>query len=125
MIEIHPLRNKDRLEVLYSQNNIEFCENSVAVIASDKDEVLGFCLFEINGESLLIHSISPKDDRFFADGILRSALHVGVENGIMTAFYSESAPEELFSELQFIKNAEKRELNVEKLFSSCKNCEND
>lgn len=125
MIEIHPLRDKDKLKTLYSDNNIEMTENSIAVVASDSNEVLGFCLFEMNTDNLLIHTIEPKDDKFLADGILRSALHVGVENGIMTAFYSINAPESLFSALAFIKNIEKRELNVEKLFSSCKNCGND
>lgn len=124
MIEIHPLRDKEKLSVIYKAANTEFGENSMAVIAADGDEVLGNCLFDMNDDSLLIRHLEPESDKFFADGILRSALHVGVENGKMTAFYSKTAPSELFSALGFIKNAENRELNVEKLFSSCQKCSN-
>ncbi len=121
MIEIHPLREKQVLEKLYSQNNVLMNENSIAVVATDNTEVLGFCLFDL-GDSTVVHCINPENDIAFADGLLRSALHVGVENGKMTAFYSETAPVALLETLKFIKNADNRELNVDKLFSSCQNC---
>ncbi len=124
MIEIHPLRDKEKLTALYSSADVPMTEASMAVVASDGDEVLGFCLFELNDQALLLHALEPKSDKFFADGILRSALHVGVENGRNDAFYSETAPEQLFQELGFIKNAELRSLNVGKLFSSCQSCAN-
>ncbi len=124
MIEIHPLRDAVKLTELYKTANIKMNDTSMAVVASDKDEVLGFCLFEMNNDFLLVHSLEPKDDAYFADGILRAALHVGIENGRNEAFYSESAPEKLFESLKFIKNAEKKQLSVEKLFSSCQSCAN-
>ena len=124
MIEIHPLRDTDKLCALYKKQNITMNEHSMAVVASDREDILGFCLFELKNDGLLVHSLEPKEDVFFADGILRSALHVGVENGVNEAFYSENAPEKLFETLKFIKNAEKKELNVGKLFSSCQSCAN-
>ena len=124
MIEIHPLRDTDKLCELYKKQSVTMNEYSMAVVASDREEILGFCLFEMKKDGLLVHSLEPKDDALFADGILRSALHVGVENGVNEAFYSESAPEKLFDTLKFIKNAENRELNVGKLFSSCQSCGN-
>ncbi len=124
MIEIHPLRDKEKLAKLYVENKVKMNEDSMAVVCADSDEVLGFCLFDMLENSLVIHSLDPKNDLILVDGILRSALHVGVENGIMSAFYSENAPEDVFSKLKFIKNNENKELNVDKLFSSCKNCEN-
>ena len=123
MIEIHPLREKDRLAKLYVENNVKMNENSMAVVCVDGDDILGFCLFDMLDNSLVIHKLKPQNDLMLADGILRSALHVGVENGIMSAFYSENAPVEVFSKLKFIKNSENKELNVDKLFSSCKNCD--
>lgn len=122
MIEIHPLRDREKLSVLYKQCGVEFGEDSIAIIASDGEEILGNCLFDLKGDHGVIHSIQPTDDFPFADGLLRSALHVCVENGKTEVFYSENAPESLFSTLKFIKNAEKRELDVNKLFSSCQNC---
>ncbi len=124
MIEIHPLRDKQKLAKLYIDNNVIMKESSMAVVCSDGDEFLGFCLFDMEKEHLELHVLEPENDLFLVDGILRSALHVGVENGIMNAIYSETAPSEVLSKLKFIKNAETRELLVDKLFSSCKNCEN-
>ena len=124
MIEIHPLRDVVKLAELYKSASVNLNETSMAVVASVREEILGFCLFEMNDDSILIHSLEPKDDVFFADGILRSALHVGIENGRNDAFYSEKAPETLFEALKFIKNKDTKELDVGKLFSSCKSCAN-
>ncbi len=123
MIEIHPLREKDKLAKLYVENNVKMNKNSMAVVCADGNDILGFCLFDMLDTSLVVHSLEPQNDLYLADGILRSALHVGVENRIMSASYSENAPKVVFSKLKFIKNEENRELNVDKLFSSCKNCD--
>ena len=122
MIEIHPLRDREKLEVLYNKYSVPFGADSIAIIASDREEILGCCLFDLDESKQTVNFIEPQGDLMFADGLLRSALHVAVENGIMSAFYSENAPVLLFEKLGFIKNAETRELNIEKLFTSCHNC---
>ncbi len=122
MIEIHPLREKDKLAVLYKSAGILMDENSMAVVMADKDEILGNCLFDLNDDFLIVRAIEPKDDIMMCDGILRSALHVGVQNGKMKAFYSKEAPFELINKLGFVKDKDNAEINVEKLFSSCKSC---
>ena len=124
MIEIHPLRDKSKLAGYYKAAGANMNDNSMAVVATDGDDVLGNCLFDMNDDHLLVHHLEPKNDMYFADGLLRAALHVGVENGKMLAFYSDTAPFALFKDLGFIKNAENNELNVEKLFSSCQKCAN-
>lgn len=125
MVEIYPLRDKEKLSELYNDLHIPFNDRSIAIIARDSDEILGKCLFDMFDEYIVIHTIIPDDDPYFADGLLRSAIHVGVENGKIKAYYSENAREKLFESLKFIKNAETRELDVNKLFSSCKNCSSD
>lgn len=122
MIEIHPVRESDKLIPLYKEAGIELNKNSIAVVAQDGEEILGNCLFDLTDEFFMLHSIKPKDDLYFADGLLRSALHVSAENNIMTAYYSKSAPIDLVNKLGFIKNAEKNELDIEKLFKSCESC---
>lgn len=122
MIEIHPLRDKEKLAILYKENNVDFSEGSIAIVASDRDDILGFCLFDLKADKGIVHKISPKDDISFADGLLRSALHVLVENGIMDVFYSENMDVKLLDTLKFIKNAQNKELDVNRLFTSCKNC---
>ena len=122
MIEIHPVREADKLIPLYKEAGIELNKNSMAVVAQDGEEILGNCLFDLTDEFFMLYSIKPKDDVYFADGLLRSALHVSAENDIMTAYYSKSAPIDLVNKLGFIKNAEKNELDIEKLFKSCESC---
>ena len=116
MIEIHPLRDGDRLAKLYNEKGIKFTDDSIAVVAHSNDEILGCCLFDLTLEKGTVHHIEPADDIMFADGILRSALHVCVENGVFSVFYSESAPIKLIEKLGFIKNDEGKQLNVDKLF---------
>ncbi len=122
MIEIHPLRDKDKLAVLYNDAEVLLNDNSIAIVATDGDLVLGNCLFDLTDEMLIVRHLEPTDDVMLADGLLRSALHVGTENGVMTAYYSEHAPEDLINKLGFVKNSGMKELNVNLLFSSCCDC---
>lgn len=121
MIEILPERNASLLEPLYNEKGLDMTENSMAVIARAGKEVLGYCLFELTNEKLTVFALDPENDIMLADGILRSALHVGVANEVMTAYYSETAPEGLFKKLGFLGD-EPSSLRVEKLFQSCKGC---
>lgn len=124
MIKILPVNSSEDLKKLYSDSNIELSSLSAAVVANDGDNRIGFCLFDIDNGSIIVHTIEPLSDVYLADGILRSALHVGVERGVDKAFYSEKAPFELFERLKFIKNIKNKELDIGKLFSSCQNCGN-
>ena len=121
MIEILPERSKSVLAPLYIQKGIDLCENRMAAIAKAGDEVLGYCLFELTNERLTVFALEPQNDIMLADGILRSALHVGVANEVMNAYYESSAPENLFKKLGFI-GEEPMSLKVEKLFQSCTGC---
>ena len=122
MIEIHPLRDKNKLSALYNECNIEIKDNSIAIVANDGDIIIGSCLFDLCEDCVIIHKVNPDNDYLLADGLLRSALHVGVENGKNSAFYSSASMDKLFESLKFIKNKSKRELDVNKLFASCENC---
>ncbi len=123
MIEILPERNKELLLPLYKENGLVLAKNDMAVIAKSGNEMVGYCLFSLDSERITVYSLEPQNDILMADGILRSALHVGVEHEIMTAYYSDSAPEELFIRLRFLGD-EPKSLRVEKLFESCKGCNN-
>ena len=122
MIEIRPERRADALEPLYKQRGLKINENSTAAVAYDGGTVIGFCLFDMERDRLTVRCIEPEGDIMFADGLLRSALHIGTENGIMTAFYSDEAPVHLLKKLKFVKSETEKELDVSLLFKSCKNC---
>lgn len=125
MITVLPVENPERLAALYEAAGLVQPADSGGVEAKDGEESLGYCLYRFNEEAMTVLALEPASDRLMADGVLRSALHVAVTRGIPAAYYADTAPVQLFRSLGFIKNDENRELDIGKLFSSCKNCEAD
>lgn len=119
MITVSPEKDKSIVEKLFSQNGVAASDFSSAVIAKFGDEILGYCLYDLEERKITVHKISPEEDIMLADGILRSALHVASERSIMDAYYSELAPEALFDKIGFIKNREEKTLDIDKLFGGC------
>ena len=122
MLEIHPVREIARLQPLYKKHELVLSDDCMAVFAMDGEEMIGYSLFSLGAHDISVKALVPTDDIMLADGILRSALHVAVENGKTNAFYEETAPEDVFKTLGFIKNIEKKSLDINKLFSSCQSC---
>ena len=122
MISVSPEKDKQRVKDLFLENGLSFGENSSAVTALCGDEVLGYCLYDLYKEKdrkIVVHKVTPENDVMLADGILRSALHVAAERSIMDAFYSDSAGEELFLKLSFVKSQTEKRLDIDKLFGGC------
>ena len=107
----------------FEERNMDFSENSKCVSCKDGQEVLGFCLFELDKEKITVKYIEPTEDILLADGILRSSLHVASERGIMNAFYTDTVSEDFLKKTGFIKNAEEKRLDIDKLFKNCAGCE--
>ena len=107
----------------FAERNIVFNENSKCVSCKDGQDVIGLCLFELDKEKITVKYIEPTEDIFLADGILRSSLHVAAERGIMNAFYTDTVSEDFLKKTGFIKNAEEKRLDIDKLFKSCCGCE--
>ena len=123
MISVIPCHDKARIEKLFNKHNIATDEFSSCVIASQNDEVLGYCLYSLSKSQMIVFAVEPQNDISLADGILRSALHVAAENFVLDAFYDDYAPIDLFKTLAFIKNEDEKRLNIDKLFGGC-NCHN-
>ena len=121
MISVLPCKDKSFIFDLFDKHGIETDDSSGCVIASTDDKVLGYCLYRLDTKAITIFTVEPQSDIMLADGILRSALHVAAENFVLNAFYDDCAPKELFSTLDFIKNADEKQLNIDKLFGGC-NC---
>lgn len=122
MIRVLPFRELNDIEELYKKENIELTDSSMAVIALDGKEKLGYALFSIKEGVLMLFSLSPLDDIMLCDGILRSALHVGVENGVTEAYFINNELKRILNTLDFILDEEKNEINIQKLFGSCSEC---
>ena len=121
MISVLPCRDKTTVENLFKKHNLPTNEFSSCVIASQNEEVLGYCLYSLDKEKMVVYAVEPQDDIPLADGILRSALHVSAENFVLDAFYDDCAPIKLFEILDFVKIKNEKRLNIDKLFGGC-NC---
>ncbi len=122
MITLSVLEDKCKVARLYKENAIVQNENSFCLLATDNKNDLGFCLFDLTEDKIVVRYIEPLNDLGLADGILRSTLHVACERFVMNAYYSENIPESFFEKLGFIKEKQKKTLNVDKLFMSCGSC---
>lgn len=122
MIALAPIGDKKEINCLFSENGLEFSEFSGCVKAKCGEEVLGFCLYDLDKNCILIKKIVPENDLSLADGILRSTLHVAAERSIMNAFYSGEDTERLCDKLNFVIDKEEKRLNINKLFESCCSC---
>ncbi len=121
MITVKPISG-DELAVAFGEAELELNEFSGCVAACDGDEILGKCLYYLYEKGITVCTLSPLDDLALADGILRSALHVAACRSAMDARYSEGAPEATFRALGFIKNADERTLDIDRLFGGCQSC---
>lgn len=119
MITISPVNDPSLLDELYNQKNLLRTPESSAVAARFGDELLGYCLYDINEKNIVIRALDPEDDIMLADGILRSALHVAAERSAMDARFADSAPEELLKKLGFILDIDERTIDIDKLFGGC------
>ena len=119
MIALAPISDKNEINRLFSENGLEFTEFSGCVKAKCGEEVLGFCLYDLDKNGIVIYKIIPENDLMLADGILRSTLHVAAERSIMNAFYSGEDIEKLCDRLGFIKDRAEKSLKINKLFEAC------
>lgn len=114
--------NRKIVQDYYDKGNFAFCETSNALLVKEGQEVVAFCLFELDKKSIEVKKLSPTDDIWLADFTLRSALHIAAERCAMDARYSDTAPIELFEKLGFILSREQKTLDIDKLFQSCCGC---
>ncbi len=118
MITVLPYRKPEEIEDLFKQNNIPFNDGGVAVKATDKDKLLGYALLTIVGGKLEFLYLEYFGDTLMADGIIRSALHLGTENGVTEAYLKNDSAKPIFKTLGFLIG-DTEEINISKLFLPC------
>jgi hypothetical protein len=125
MLQILVCEDKKITKDLYDSLNIEYNEEFLAIRAMDREDCLGFALFCITANTETVFAVEPKSDRMLADGLLRSALHVGCERGITEAFYSGEDYVELYEKIDFIEDKEQKKLKLQNLFTDCCCCKKE
>ena len=122
MITLKTLENTEEIKELFQKEELLYNQNSNCLCAKDREDILGYCLFDIDSEKITVRAIEPQDDISLCDGILRSTLHVAHERGIVKAYYADKSPENIFEMLRFIKSLTEKSLDINKLFESCCGC---
>ena len=125
MLEILVCEEKEKTEALYKSLGLEYKPEYIAIRAMNREECLGFSLFEINEKIETVFAVEPKNDIMLADGLLRSALHVGCERGINEAFYSGDDYIELYEKINFIEDLGTKKLKLQNLFTDCCACKKE
>lgn len=125
MLEILVCEDKTVTKELYKSLKIDFKEDFLAIRAMNREECLGFALFQVEGKKETVFAVEPKTDRMLADGLLRSALHVGCERGIEEAYYSGEDYLELYEKINFVEDKETKKLKLQNLFTDCCSCKKE
>ena len=119
MITLAPLTDKEKIRAAWEENGLTYSDISGCVTERCGDEVLGYCLYTLDSEKMVILRLVTTDDAAFADGLLRSTLHVAAERSVLNAFYEGEDTERLCEKLGFILNRNEKRLDTDKLFKSC------
>lgn len=125
MLQILVCEDKNITQNLYKSLKLEYKAEYLAIRAMAGEDCLGFALFCIDKNSETVFAVEPKEDRMLADGLLRSALHVGCERGITEAFYLGDDYIELYEKINFIEYKEQNKLKLQNLFTDCCACKKE
>ncbi len=122
MLEIKVLTDNEKIAALLKECGKPQDDNRGVMAAVDREEVLAYSVFKLAEDSMIIEHIVPESDIPLADGMIRSTIHVALNRGKSTVYYAETVSEKLLITLSFIKDADKKILNSDKLFESCCGC---
>ena len=107
-------------EDLYKAGGLEYNpEVSKAIAALDGENTLGTCLYDITDSSITIRFLNPSTDFTMADSMLRSALFIAANRGIMEAYFLEPVKAELIKRLGFLGNEANKTIDITNLFNPC------
>lgn len=123
MLTVKPEKNPKVVKALFEKNGIHYTPDCGAVLAKEGEKTLGCGLFAMKDGVVTVRYLEPLNDFLLADGILRSTLHVALCNGATDAYYDNFELEVFLEKDRFIKNKTLKQLEIEKLFSSCCSCE--
>ncbi len=121
MLFLGPI-SQEESKAYFEKTKLEFNANSGCVCCRDGSEILGFCLYDLDNQKMTVKYIEPLQDIALADGILRSTLHIAAERNILNAFYADTVPEDFLKKINFIKDENEKQIDIDKLFKSCCNC---
>ncbi len=121
MIHVKPATTEDITE-LYGN---DILNGANAMIAEDTEtgERVGHSKFSIIGGDFTLGEVVPAEkDIWLCDLIARATMNYAVNRGILTCNLAENAPKHAFKLLNYIETEEISQIDIIRLFTSCKNC---
>jgi hypothetical protein len=122
MLEVLVCKDHNITQKLFKEAEVALPQTPLAIRAMNGEEMLGFCLFDIEDEKETVLFLSPEKDTLLADGLIRSALHVGTQRNITEAFYGEKVSTDLLKKINFLEDEKEKKLKLQNLFTDCCNC---
>lgn len=124
MLEIKPCTDKKKLLKYCKECGKIPDESFYLYIATNKEQHLAACLFEVSGDSVrvLLYHCEDETDYWMFDGMLRSGFNYASEQGITTGCIPESFRIKyhwFFSKLNYPITAE---FDITNFFQKYKNC---
>lgn len=118
MLTVTAVQDNNMVKKYFSENGLTASADSGCMEAKSDGEVLGFSLYCLKKDEMTIYKIMPEGDFLLADGILRSTLHLADRRNISNVYYTVES-EAICKKAGFIKNTEKRLLDVSLLSKDC------
>ncbi len=122
MIEIKKITDINEVQALCNSVGLNCSDKTLAAAMVDGDERLGFSVFDLLKGYAILRWLEPTDNIALADGMLRSSIHIALQNQCASVYYEDTVSETLLEQLGFVMNREEKRLNTHKLFESCGNC---
>lgn len=89
--------------------------------AVDSGKVIGWAIYSMSDDLLIIHSICPTDDLLLFDGIIRSVLFLAEQKGIQKALIAKGIASTA-RRLKLLEDGEDIIYPISSVFSGCKHC---
>ena len=122
MIEIKKITDANEVQALCKSVGLNCSDSTLAAAMVDREERLGFSVFDLFNGYAVLRWLEPTDNIALADGMLRSSIHIALQNQCASVYYEDTVSESLLEQLGFIMNREQKQLNTHKLFETCGNC---
>ncbi len=123
MIKVQIVEDNKLAEELCQRAELSLTDTRFVMAAEDRGEILAFSVFSVENNEMMLEYLFPKEDALMADAIIRSTLHIAATRNLREVYYGEKCSEKLLSVLRFIKDKDKKTLDLSKLFEdSCSGC---
>ncbi len=125
MLEIYPIKDAEIIKTRFADNGLDFTDCSAGYIAYDGGEEIGCCLFDviIAEKHTNILLITPADDNFLCDSLIRSIINYSANRGVFSLVCANDEIKNIASRLSYLAEVS-NEIDVAGMMQGCKNCKN-